>query len=79
MKEPKGRKEVTCVNAVRVGLTEFEAKAESQLILLDLSVSVDVTVTHQGFPELVQVCSTDAGLEEKVRYCKARGQLVAGS
>lgn len=45
-------------------LAEFEAEAESQLVLLDLSVSVDVAVTHQGLPELVQVCAADAGLEE---------------
>lgn len=45
-------------------LAEFEA--ESQLVLLDLSVSVDAVVTHQSFPELVQVCATDAGLEERV-------------
>lgn len=43
-------------------LAEFEAEAESQLVLLDPSVSVDVTVTHHSFPELVQVCATDAGL-----------------
>lgn len=57
-------------------LTEFETKAKSQLVLLDLSVSVDVTVTHQGFPELVQVCTADAGLEEKVGGFK--GQRADG-
>lgn len=51
----------------RERLTEFETKAESQLVLLDLPVSIDVTVTHQGFPELVQVCTADAGLEEKIK------------
>lgn len=51
-----------CVN--EGWLAEFEAEAESQLVLLDLSVSVDVAVTHQGLPELVQVCAADAGLEE---------------
>lgn len=45
-------------------LAESEAEAKSQLILLDLSVSVDVAVTHQGLSELVQVRATDAGLQE---------------
>lgn len=40
----------------------FEAEAESQLLLLGHSVSTDVTATHQGFPELVQVWATGAGL-----------------
>lgn len=53
-------------------LAQFEAQAESQLVLLDLSILVDVTVTHQGFPELVQVCATDAGLHG------AEGQGVEG-
>lgn len=61
---------------MRERLTEFETKAESQLVLLDLSVSVDVTVTHQGFPELVQVCPADARLVEKVGGFK--GQRTGG-
>lgn len=47
-------------------LVEFEAKAKGQLVLLDLSVSVDVAVAHQGFPELVQVRATDARLRKRV-------------
>lgn len=54
-------------------LTEFEAEAQSQLVLLDLSVSVDVAVTHQGVSELVQVGSTDAGLEDRVRRTGSGG------
>lgn len=67
-----GRRREEGQEATRPPLAELEAEAESQLVLLDLSVSVDVAVTHQGFPELVQVRSTDAGLW--VGYRKVRGQ-----
>lgn len=44
-------------------LAEFKAKAQGQLILLDFSISVDVAVIQQQFPEAVQLRATDAGLK----------------
>lgn len=51
---------------------EFEAEAESQLVFLDFPVSVDVAVAHQGFPELVQFCSADAGLQVEMKNARVK-------
>lgn len=44
--------------------SEFQPQTQRQLILLDLSISVDVTVAEQGLFEPVQVCATQVGLRD---------------
>lgn len=75
----RGRKDIHFFECFQGQLAELKAEAESQLILLDLSVSIDVTVTHQGFPELIQVCPTDAGLQKEFIAVKVLVDLNASN
>lgn len=75
----RGRKNIHFFECFQGQLAELKAEAESQLILLDLSVSIDVTVTHQGFPELIQVCPTDAGLQKEFIAVKVLVDLNASN
>lgn len=44
--------------------SELQPETQRQLVLLDLSVPVDVTVAEQGLFELVQVCAAQVGLRD---------------
>lgn len=55
--------------SVQVGGRQWELgphpQTQGQLVHLDLSVIVDITVAQEDCPELVQLWTTDAGLVEE--------------